>query len=166
MRVTLAHLLLCIPAAGFAEGFGDGILRKDWLPAPDHFQWPVLAEKKPKQEQKTRTLKELSESRRVIFRHYWPEDQLPGEFRFTITDLNADGLEEIFLPIPAYSGTGGNLLSDVFPWKESRMPRFGFVSSHDQLSSTKKWMVSTGRKKPRRGRALHSVFDDFPREEV
>ena len=114
MRVTLALLLLCIPAAGFAEGFGDGILRKDWLPAPDHFQWPVLAEKKPKQRQKTRTLKELSESRRAIFRHYWPEDQLPKEFRFTITDLNADGLEEIFLPIPAYSGPGGTFYQ-IFP---------------------------------------------------
>ncbi|MDQ8192748.1 hypothetical protein, partial [Roseibacillus persicicus] len=83
----------------------------DWLPLPDKFVWPEPTKVVPKFESKYETAQQLSEQLKKAIRGHWPENKLPEKLEIARVDLNNDGSPEVFVGIPAYSGSGGTYYS-------------------------------------------------------
>ena len=79
----------------------------DWLPLTDKFVWPKPGEADPKFESAWHQFDELSQRIKNAVTACWPEDDLPKKIEIAQVDLNGDGSFEVFVGIPAYSGTGG-----------------------------------------------------------
>ena len=79
----------------------------DWLPVPDGYVWPPPTENAPRFSPSRKKLNELSVSYRKAMENHWPDDKLPEKVEMAEVDLDQDGTPELFIGIPAYSGTGG-----------------------------------------------------------
>ncbi|NCF93382.1 MAG: hypothetical protein GWQ05_20865 [Verrucomicrobiaceae bacterium] len=79
----------------------------DWLPVPDGYVWPLPAENAPDFNRSRKKLDELSEDYQNAIKAHWPDEELPEQVEIAEADLNEDRVPELFLAIPAYSGTGG-----------------------------------------------------------
>ncbi len=79
----------------------------DWLPLPDKFAWPTPGDAEPTFKSSWQKLDELPRRLKDAVTACWPEDELPKKVEIAQVDLNRDGSLEVFVGIPAYSGTGG-----------------------------------------------------------
>ncbi len=105
--MKLFVLLLALAMSGVVCSFGDGDWQGNWLPVPDGYVWPKEVGKPPEFRPVMKAFAELPEGLREKIREYWPEDADPEKVLLAELDLNADGRPELFVVIPAYSGSGG-----------------------------------------------------------
>ena len=103
---TLAILILLVSSA-HSQKFGDDNQTGDWLPIPDGYVWPKVAEKSPDFKPAWKKFSELSEIQRAAINANWPDEKAPERVEIANVDLNGDGKSEMFVGIPDYSGTGG-----------------------------------------------------------
>ncbi|QQL44091.1 hypothetical protein [Sulfuriroseicoccus oceanibius] len=101
-------LLLVIASSSAGQQFGDDNQSGDWLPIPDGYVWPSSVDNPPEFETVVRKFAELPKVLRESIRRYWPEDEDPVQVGIAEIDLNGDGKPELFVEVPAYSGTGGS----------------------------------------------------------
>ena len=98
-------MLLASPA--FSQKFGDDNPTRDWLPIPDGYVWPQVAEKAPEFNPVWKKFSELDESQRnAIQANCWPGEKVPERIEFADVDLNGDGKPEIFVGVPSFSAKG------------------------------------------------------------
>ncbi|MDL5048678.1 hypothetical protein QQ054_21940 [Oscillatoria amoena NRMC-F 0135] len=102
-----------------AQQFGDDNQNGNWLPIPDNFVWPVPLRDAPDFEPSVKAIKDLPKELQNGIEGYWPEDSPPKSVELFECDLNGDGKKEVFIAIPAYSGTGGTFYEILTPEGES-----------------------------------------------
>ena len=83
------------------------IYADDRLPLPDKFVWPKTGETDPEFKSTWHRFDQLPQRIKNAVTACWPEDDLPKKIEIAQIDLNGDGSFEVFVGIPAYSGTGG-----------------------------------------------------------
>ena len=100
-------LFLAIAGSSAAQEFGDDHPSRKWLPIPDGFVWPKDADDAPEFKTDSRKFASLPEGQRDAILNHWPEDTEPEGVTLAEVDLNGDERPELFVGIPAYSGSGG-----------------------------------------------------------
>ena len=76
MKIFSILMLLASPA--FSQKFGDDNPTRDWLPIPDGYVWPQVAEKAPEFNPVWKKFSELDESQRnAIQANCWPGEKVP-----------------------------------------------------------------------------------------
>jgi len=111
--VLLFAVILVSPE--IAQQFGDDNQNGDWLPIPDSYIWPVPLKDAPDFKPSTKAFKDLPRELKLGIEGYWPEDSPPESVEVFECDLNSDGKKEIFIAIPANSGTGGTFYEILTP---------------------------------------------------
>lgn len=88
---------------------GDWIQEKkdDWLPLPDKYVWPEEQDDAPEFKSAWTEFTALPPRIQSAVKTCWPDTNFPIKVETAEADLNNDGISEIFVGIPAYSGSGG-----------------------------------------------------------
>jgi hypothetical protein len=141
--------------------YANGDEREQWFTPPDGFRWPAPAEIQLSEVQEIAT-STLTPQEKAAIRTYWPEEELPNTLRLRQVDLNSDGRDELFVYVPAYSGTGG-VFQLIFSPTESGLRRVGGVQGTVMLlESSDGWLqleVSERGDRKIYGRALFRFVD-------
>ena len=109
--IPRAMVLLLYFSYSFSFGAVEG---EDWLPTPDGFVWPqhsTILLSKPK----SVPVSDFTASQRKSLAAFIDGIENFESLSIQEADLNGDGVKELFIYQPAYSGTGGTVYEIVTP---------------------------------------------------
>lgn len=117
MRILALLFLVALPVQ--SQQFGDDNESGKWLPIPDGYVWPLLAEGAPEFKPSWKRVDELDAAQRKAVEVYRTREKPPEQVEIAEVDLNADGRPELFVRIPAFGGTGGTFY-EILSAKDGR----------------------------------------------
>lgn len=115
MKLVNFSVFMVLQACAIGQSFAAEDDR-EWLPAPDGFKWPAPS-KITLGQSKSIDFKKLTEEQRKCLEGFIEGYEFMDSVSAHEVDLNGDGVFELFIHQPSYSGTGGSYYEIVTPDK-------------------------------------------------
>lgn len=119
--------------------------KQNWVDLPDGYVWESPPANQPKFSSTAVPTHLMSGKLTKAILDQWPLTTLPERLVMSEIDLNADGRREVFIGVPAYSGTGGTSFLIFSPNKDQLIYAgtvFGY--GFEFLSPVKGWAQIKG----------------------